>query len=524
VVPERLRLRGRLPLFAIGVCVALAFSAVAFARGQHSGGQVALTVGANSDWASHNFDLSNTRDDTDTAIDSANVATLKPKWTFKLPDAGEYGYYTTNALVVGGVVYFESPKANVFALNANSGALLWEHKYNTELPSGGPTGLTIADGLIFGSTATAAFALKQGTGAQAWIHTLTHNADEGIDSAPQFYDGNVLISTIPGSADSFYTGGAYGIVYQLNAKTGATEWSFSTIQGGSALWGDPKENGGGGLWYPPAVDSHGRVFFGTGNPSPVYSVAADVNAKSRPGPDLYTDSIVALDGASGKLLWYHQVTPHDVRDHDFQDPPIVATQKIDGKSTEIVIGSGKSGKVAAFNASDGKLLWLLNIGLHNAAEYGPLPAKPVLVCPGPLGGVLTPMAYSPGVVYVPWIDICLDQGATSPPSAPKHLSEAGGLAAVDAATGRVIWAHHFDTVIDGAATVANNVVFTATVNGQIDALSTKTGAVLWTVQASDGINGFPALTKEMLIIGAGLPDPKVAHGSPELVAYSLGGH
>jgi outer membrane protein assembly factor BamB len=515
VIPERLR--GRLPFVALAACAALAFSAVAFARSEHSARKASVVHGASGDWASHNFDLSNTRDDTDTAIDAANVATLKPKWTFKLPDAGEYGYYTTNALVVGGVVYFESPKANVFALNANTGALLWEHKYNTELPSGGPTGLTIADGLIFGATATSAFALQQASGSQAWIHSLTQNKNEGIDSAPQFYDGHVLISTIPGSADSYYAGGAYGILYELNAKTGATEWSFSTVKG------NPQENGGGGLWYPPAVDSDGRVFLGTGNPSPVYSTSSDVNAASRPGPDLYTDSMVALDGASGKLLWYYQISPHDVRDHDFQDSPIVATQNIDGKSTEIVIGTGKSGKVAAFRASDGKLLWLLNIGLHNAAEYGPLPATPELVCPGPLGGVLTPMAYSPGVVYVPWIDLCLEQGATSPPSAPKDLSESGGLAAVDAATGRVIWSHHFDTVIDGAATVANNVVFTATANGQIDALSTKTGAVLWTAEAPDGINGFPAITKDMLILGAGLPNPKVAHGSPELVAYSLGG-
>jgi alcohol dehydrogenase (cytochrome c) len=480
-------------------------------------------IAANANgWPAHNYDLSNTRADTHSAIDAANVSTLKPKWTFKLTDTSEFGAYTTNALVVGGVVYFESPKANVYALSESTGRLIWEHKYNTAIPSGGPTGLAIGYGMIFGSTARAAFALKLSSGAQVWMHTLSQNSNEGIDSAPQVYDGKVLISTIPGSATNYYLGGAYGILYSLDATTGATVWSFSTVAGGSKLWGDPGENGGGGLWYPPAVDSAGRVFFGTGNPSPVYSTKSDPNAKSRPGPDLYTDSLVAVNGATGKLLWYHQVTPHDVRDYDFQDPPIVTMQKIDGVSTEVVIGAGKSGKVMAFRASDGKPLWLLNIGEHNNNEYGPLPAKPVLVCPGSLGGVLTPMAYSAGVVYVPWVDLCLDQSVTETPTAPPKVSDTGGLAAVDAATGRIIWSHRFDILDSGAATIANNVVFTSDFTGKLYAFSTKTGSVLWSAQAPGNINGFPAVSKNMLIVGTGAPS-KGANSKAELVAYALGG-
>jgi alcohol dehydrogenase (cytochrome c) len=514
---------GRFLSFATAASAVLVLGAGAAYAGLSKGGSPPPEAAANaSGWPSHNYDLSNTRADIDSAIDAANVSTLKPKWTFNLTDTSEYGAYTTNALVVGGVVYFESPKANVYALSESTGRLLWEHKYNTAIPSGGPTGLAIGYGMIFGATARAAFALKLSSGAQLWLHTLTQNSNEGIDSAPQVYDGKVLISTIPGSATNYYLGGAYGILYSLNATTGATVWSFSTILGGSKLWNDPSENGGGGLWYPPAVDSAGRVFFGTGNPSPVYSTPADENAKSRPGPDLYTDSIVALNGATGKLLWYHQVTPHDVRDHDFQDSPIITMQKIDGVRTEVVIGSGKSGKVVAFRASDGKPLWLLNIGEHNANEYGPLPAKPVLVCPGPLGGVLTPMAYSAGVVYVPWIDLCLDQSATEAPTAPPKVSDTGGLAAVDAATGRIIWSHRFDVLDSGAATIANNVVFTSDFTGKIYAFSTKTGSLLWSAQAPGNINGFPAVTKNMLIVGTGAPS-KGANTKAELIAYALGG-
>ena len=476
-------------------------------------------------WPAHNYNLANTRDDTHTAIDAARRRhALKPKWTFKLTDHYEFGYYTTNAIVVAGVVYFESPLANVYALNANTGHLLWEHKYDTPIPSSGPTGLAFGYGMLFGSTATSAFALNPANGKQIWIHRLAQNIHEGIDSTPTVYDNTVLISTIPGSATSYYDGGAWGTVYALKAKTGATLWSFSTVKGGSALWGDPALNGGGGLWYPVAVDSDGRIFAGTGNPSPVYSTAADPNARSRPGPDLYTDSLLALDGSTGRLLWYHQVTPHDVRDYDFQDPPILATLPVHGKPTEVVLGAGKSGKVLGFRASNGKVIWTLNVGRHNAVEYGSLPKKPTLMCPGTLGGVLTPMAYSDGVVFVPWIDLCVTLGVdlnTSPN--PPHSQPLGGLAAVDAATGRVVWSHRLPYIDSGAATVANNVVFTSTVDGRIYAVSTKTGRVLWSTRAPGGINGFPALTKTMLIVGTGATSAR-KHVTNELIAYSLGGH
>ena len=315
---------------------------------------------------------------------------------------------------------------------------------------------------------------------------------------------------------------AYGTVYALAARTGKVIWSFSTVRGGGKLWGNPKENGGGGLWYPPAVDSHGRVFIGVANPAPYPNSPSDPNAQSRPGPNLYTDSLVALNGDTGKLLWYQQVTPHDLRDYDFQDPPIVTTQSIGGTKTEIVIGAGKSGKVVAFRADNGKRLWVLNIGEHNKYQYGPLPPKPVVYCPGSLGGVLTPMAQSGDVLYVPWIDLCLKASATTPPAAPSPVSETGGLAAVNAATGTIIWKRTFKSLDAGAATVANNVVFTSTFNGMIYALSTKNGSVLWSTKAPAGINSFPAITKTMLIIGAGAPTKGVSKPNGEIIAYSIG--
>jgi alcohol dehydrogenase (cytochrome c) len=280
-------------------------------------------------------------------------------------------------------------------------------------------------------------------------------------------------------------------------------------------------NGGGGLWYPPAVDRRGRVFIGVGNPSPYPLTASAPNARSRPGPNLYTDSLVALNGATGKVLWYQQVTPHDLRDHDFQDSPIVTTQRIHGVRTEIVIGAGKSGKVVAFRADDGHRVWTLNIGKHNRYGSGPLPAKPVVYCPGSLGGVTTPMAEARGSLYAPWLDLCFKGSATGLSGLGGVAGRgSGGLAAVDPATGAVRWKRTFKKLDFGAATVANDVVFTSTFDGTIYALSTKYGSILWSTRTPEGINSYPAVTKKMLIVAAGARTTTMKTRG-KLVAYSL---
>jgi len=472
-------------------------------------------------WPSHNGGLSNTRANLHTELEAQNVSRLQKAWTFALPYSGPYGAFTSNPIVAGGVVYLEDADSDVFALRQATGTLLWKHDYHSATPSGGPNGVAYGYGLVYGETADSVFALDPHGGRQVWIRKLARHADEGIDMAPQLYDGKLLISTIPGSSTSFYEGGAYGVVYALDARTGKELWSFSTVKDPARMWGDPKANGGGGLWYPPAVDAHGRVYLGVGNPSPYPLTRSDPNARSRPGPDLYTDSLVALDGTTGKLLWYRQVTPHDLRDYDFQDPPIVVMVRIHGVRTEAVIGAGKSGYVIAFRAADGKRLWTRAIGKHNRYQSGPLPARPVVYCPGSLGGVLTPTAESRGVLYVPWIDLCFKGSATGLVRGGPVPPVAGGLAAVEAATGRILWRRTFRSMDVGAATVANDVVFTSTYDGTIYALSTRTGARLWEAKAPAGINSFPAVTRTMLIVGAGAPTARARTPRGEILAYAL---
>jgi glucose dehydrogenase/uncharacterized cupredoxin-like copper-binding protein len=476
--------------------------------------------GANTDaWPAHNYDLANTRATTNTDINSTNVSKLKPQWRFKLPYVGQFGAYASNPIVLDGVVYIQDPDSNVYALNQQSGAVMWKHLYKSVTPSGGPNGLALGYGLLFGATADSAFALDAKTGKQVWKHKLTNNKYEGIDMAPQLYDGKMLISTIPGSSTNFYHPGALGIVYSLNAKTGKTIWKFNTIKGGYKLFGNPKVNSGGGLWYPPSVDSSGRVFMGVANPAPYPGTPKFPNGSSHPGANLYTDSLVALDGASGKILWFQQVTPHDFRDYDFQVAPIVMSQTINGTNTETVIGAGKSGKVVAFRADNGKRLWTRNVGIH-MHDSGPFPLKKA-VCyePGFLGGVETPMAASDKLVYVPWVDLCFNATATGIKGANLN-GGTGGLAAIDGATGKIVWMRHLPSPAYGAATVANDVVFTATLAGSIYAFDTKTGKPLFTTKGPAGINSFPAVTKNMLIVGAGAAG-NIKNPTNEIVAYAL---
>jgi len=152
-----------------------------------------------SGWPSHNLDLANTRDDAHTRIDAADVSKLRRRWTFRLPYSGEYGAFTSNPIVAGGVVYLEDPDSDVFALRLTTGKLLWRHDFHSVTPSGGPNGVALGYGLLFGETEDSVFALSPRTGKQVWIRKLTTNANEGIDMAPQLYDGRLLVSTIPGN-------------------------------------------------------------------------------------------------------------------------------------------------------------------------------------------------------------------------------------------------------------------------------------------------------------------------------------
>ena len=311
-------------------------------------------------WTLPDADLANTRD-VASAITSMNVSKLGVAWTVPLtiPTAHTDGAYATTPVIVNGVVYLQDLDSDVYAISLATGQVLWKHDYNS--PNGGPDGVTIADGVVYAATNHAAVALDAATGVQLWSRTLTGNDHEGIDMTPGYDHGTVYVSTVPvNPLGAEYGGGGKGILWALNAQTGTPEWSWDQVQD---LWGNPGVNSGGGLWYPPSFDAQGNIYLGIGNPGPIFGTKKYPLGSSRPGPDLYTDSVVKLSPA-GKLLWYYQLTPHDLYDWDLQDPPVLST----ANGRPVVIDGGKAGILIELDAQTGKLLWQRPVGAHDGHE------------------------------------------------------------------------------------------------------------------------------------------------------------
>jgi alcohol dehydrogenase (cytochrome c) len=459
-----------------------------------------------TEWPSPNGDLASTRAAAGPVV-HGRARPLRVRWRFRLNGkVGFSGLFASTPVVSDGSVYIQDLNSNVYALRLGDGRVLWTHRYDR--PSGGPNGLAVADGLVVGNTDTSAFALDGRNGRERWHTRLTTTANP-ITIAPVVAGGLVYASTT-GQAP-----GGRGLLYALDARNGAVRWRFDTIE---EPWRFPKEASGGGAWYSPSVDSSGRVYVGIANPYPWGGSRRHPNGGAYPGPVRYTDSLVVLDGTTGKLLWFDQVTPHDVRDYDFQLSPILAG--------DLVIGAGKSGRVIAWRASDHRRVWEARVGLHRN-DTGPLPRVPVTVCPGLLGGVETPMAYADGRVFVPVVDLCFKEGAYGGNAfafyAQDYSRGTGRLVALDASTGKRVWARRLASPAFGCATVAGNLVFTATYDGNVYGLSTRDGSTVVHARARAGINGCPAVAGRTLLLGAGADHPAFPRPVFELIAYALPG-
>jgi alcohol dehydrogenase (cytochrome c) len=305
-----------------------------------------------------------------------------------------------------------------------------------------------------------------------------------------------------------------GILFALDANTGSIRWRLSTIKNN---WNVPTEAGGGGAWETPSV-ADGNVFWGTSNPYPYGGSRAHPNGEAHAGADLYTDSLLVIDARTGKLVWHDQVTPHDVRDYDFQLPPVIGS--VDGRP--VVFGGGKAGLVIAWDRSTHRRLWQTAVGIHRN-DRGRLPRHPVAVCPGLLGGVETPMASADGHLYVPVVDLCMRGSAIGYEPLDRvnvFRRGRGELVALDAATGGKVWTLHLPQPDFGCATAANGVVFTATLDGKVYGVDAGDGHVLWSASLRAGVNACPALASHTLLVGAGVP--KGRGYRLELTAFTTG--
>jgi outer membrane protein assembly factor BamB len=461
---------------------------------------------AEGTWRLPNGDLAGTRAAAGSAVDAGNVARLEVRWRYRLTAPPSFsGIFASTPVADRTTVYVQDLRSNVYALDRSTGTLRWARRYRAR--NDGPNGLAVDDERVYGATDSDAFGLDAATGRELWRRHLTSSSEQFVDVAPVVWKGLVFLSTVG------YPPFGRGAIYALDAATGEVRWRFVTIKD---RWRYPLEAGGGGLWFPVSIDRDGRLYGGNSNPAPWGGTPKRPNGGAFPGPVPYTDSLLVLDARTGRLLWHDQVTPHDVRDYDFQATPVLATHA----GADLVFGAGKAGRVIAWDRRTRRRRWSAVVGVHRN-DLGPLPRRRVTVCPGLLGGVETPIAYAKGRLFVPVVDLCGWGSAV----ARQRLTSVdpsrgrGRLVALDAATGRRLWERRLPSPVFGCATVANDLVFTATYDGTVYALASADGALVWQGRMRAGVNACPAVVGDLLLVGAGIR--RSGGATPEIVAFGL---
>lgn len=437
-------------------------------------------------------------------ITADNVKSLAP---VAIVQTGYSASFETTPSVVNGVMYLTTPVVNnsmkVMAIDAASGERLWETTYTLGYFQicCGPVNRGVAVGygkVYFVTLDDKLIALSASDGKVAWQKTV---ADPRVGysetMAPTVYNGKVIV----GSAGGEWA--IRGFVAAYDANDGHRIWQWNSTDSKS-FSGDSWKSGGGMVWTTPAIDAErGLLIFSTGNPNP------DLYGNTRAGDNLYTDSVVALDVATGALRWYYQEVKHDVWDYDAVSP-VVLFNTIDA-SGKTVPAAGEAGKVGWFfvlDRTNGNLIRKVPYVMMSKNMFS-MPTKAgVDMLPGANGGAeWSPPAYSPDthMVYVLAMDQLM-KFTTQPPKVGKgqiRLGSAfsnvekngvqdGPFVAIDVDRGKVAWQFMApQPLIGGALATAGNLVFMGEGNGWFDAFNAKTGDRLWRYQLGAGVNAPP---------------------------------
>ncbi|ESJ21530.1 MULTISPECIES: PQQ-dependent methanol/ethanol family dehydrogenase [Cupriavidus] len=478
-------------------------------------------------------------------INTKNVARLVPAWSFSFGGEKQRGQ-ESQPLIHNGKMFVTASYSRIFALDAKTGAKLW--KYEHRLPEGimpccdvVNRGAALYDNLvIFGTLDAQLVALNQDTGKVVWKDKIDdYAAGYSYTAAPMIVKGLVLTGV---------SGGEFGVVGRVearDAKTGRMVWVRPTVEGHmgyrfdaegnkiengitgnlNASWpGETWKTGGAATWLGGTYDPKtGLAYFGTGNPGPW-------NSHLRKGDNLYSSSTVAIDPATGKIVWHYQNTPND--GWDFDGVNEFVTFDLDGKRV-----GGKADRNGFFyvnDARDGKVLnafpfvrkvtWAKDIDLKTGRPNFVAESRPgdpadqkkgqsVFAAPGFLGGKnQQPMAYSPQtrMFYVPaneWgMDIWnepitykkgaafLGAGFTIKPLNEDYI---GALRAIDPKTGKIVWEVKNNAPLwGGVMTTAGGLVFWGTPEGYLKAADAKTGKELWQFQTGSGVVAPPVTWEE----------------------------
>ncbi len=422
--------------------------------------------------------------------------------------------------MVDGIMYTVQAPNDVVALDAATGRVFWTYSYHPEhgRPCCGRVnrGLAIlGDTLFMGTLDAHLIAIDAKDGHPIWQTTVAKaRAAYVITHAPLVIKDKVLVGVAGGEF------GIRGFIAAYDSRTGREVWRFSTVPGpgepGHETWGgNSSERGGAPIWMTGSYDADlNLTYWGTGNPSP------DWNSDVRPGDNLYSDSVIALDADTGKLKWYYQFTPHDDFDFDSVQIPVLADIEWQGKPRKVMLWANRNGFFYVLDRTTGQFLlgkpfvkvtWARGFderGKPLRVEGQTPSLDGTLVYPGNPGGTswYSP-SYSPrtGLFYIPaWVDSASVfvklpgeyhegrdySGGTTRSSVPFNWSPApnfrkeeegyGAVRALDPQTGERKWEFKMTDVTEaGILTTASDLLFSGGREGYFYALDARTGALLW---------------------------------------------
>jgi alcohol dehydrogenase (cytochrome c) len=355
-------------------------------------------------------------------IDTGNVARLRPAWTFQHPivtlvaSLATYGFEAT-PLVVDGVMYVSGFDGYVWALDAATGRVLWQYQHSSPIDvalccGNVNRGVAVAGGKVYLATLNAHLvALDARTGTKVWEQVFGDiRAGESATIAPLVVKDLVVV----GASGAEY--GVRGHLDAFDARSGARRWRRYTVPGpgqpGAESWpkGEAWATGGGAVWitgsYDPELD---LMYWGTGNPGPVF------HGEARPGGNLFTNSVIAVDPDDGAIRWHYQFTPHDVWDYDGVNEMLLFER--DGR--RLLAHFDKNGHLFVLDRSDGSLVHATPFAAVTWGRIDRTTGRVTVlrtptpegtdICPGPAGAKeWSHAAFSPetGLLYVPIVEAC----------------------------------------------------------------------------------------------------------------------
>jgi alcohol dehydrogenase (cytochrome c) len=454
-------------------------------------------------------------------INAANVKNLKVAWMFQ---SGVIGLVATPAtyafeatpIVVDGVMFVSGYDGYVWALNAANGRLLWQYRHaiplDVPLCCGNVNrGVAIASGKVFATTQNGHIvALDARTGKMVWDKPFVDvRAGESATIAPLVVKNMVIV----GSSGAEY--GVRGHIDAFSLESGERVWRRYTIpkpgDPGAESWQDKEktawERGGGAAWitgtYDPELD---LLYWGTANPGP------DFDGSARPGDNLYTNSVLALDPDDGSIKWHYQWTPHDVWDYDGVNENILFEEG----GRKLLAHFDKNGHAFVLDRATGKLVRAWPFARVTWGSIDPATGRVAVkltptregveICPGPAGAKEWPhAAFSPatGLLYTPVVEQCgvFSTARTEfKESMPywggavdnRRLDGWGHVKAFEPATGKEVWSWKSPhPVLSSLLTTGGDLVFAGEASGEFDAFHARTGQLLWQFQTGNGIHGSP---------------------------------